>query len=255
VVHHPELDEEVAVRAARRPHLSPAAHLQPGAGVDTGGDVEVQGAPLAHPALAAALDAGVLDHAAVALTAAAGVRRDHAAEERAHLALHLPRAAADVAHDRGRAGLAARALAGAAEHRRVDRDLALRAEDHVAQLDVDADHGVVAALGARAGTPLPGAEAAEEGLEDVAEAARPARAAAQVVALPLVRIAQHVVGVGDVLEALSGLLAGVHIGVQLPRKPAVRLLDLIGRRIARHPECLVVVRHPGRLSSFRSARG
>jgi len=174
------------------------------------------------------------------------VRRHHIAEQRTHLALHLTGAVAHIA-GRGRgAGLAARALTAAAEHGRVHADLALRAEDHLAKLDIHANHRVIPALRARTRPALPAAEALpEEGLEDVAEAAcATARlTAAHVVALTLARVAQHVVCVRYALETLRRLLARVHVGVQLAGEASVRLLDLVGRRVSRDSEHFVVVRH------------
>lgn len=82
-----------------------------------------------------------------------------------------------------------------------------------------------------------GLGAAEEGVEDVAEAAETASAAegassSGVVLGALALVAQHVVGVRDVFEALGRLRARVHIGVEFAREPAIRLLDLVGRGVA-----------------------
>ena len=72
---------------------------------------------------------------------------------------------------------------------------------------------------------------------------RTASRAAHVVARALIGVAQHVVGVRHELEALGRVLAGVHVGVQLACEAPVRLLDLVGRRVARDAEDLVVVSH------------
>src|SRR5690606_17334986 len=63
----------------------------------------------------------------------------------------------------------------------------------------------------------------------------------EVVALPLLRVAQHVVRVRHLLEALGGLVARIDIRMQFPREPAVRLLDVLLTRVAIDPEYLVVV--------------
>src|SRR5690606_25839410 len=85
---------------------------------------------------------------------------------------------------------------------------------------------------------------AEEAVEDVAEtetAAAEARGAAHVVALALLRVAQHVVGVGHELETFGGLIRGIHIRMQFAREAAVGLLDLLGGCGALDPEDLVMI--------------
>jgi hypothetical protein len=96
---------------------------------------------------------------------------------------------------------------------------------------------------------------AEHGVDEVGEveatssetaveaAAHPAaeRVAAAVVEVALLRVLQHLVRLGDLLEALRRVRLVGHVGVQLHRQPAIGLLDLLGARIARHPEDLVVV--------------
>ena len=109
-------------------------------------------------------------------------------------------------------------------------------EHDILQVESDADERVLAAFTPRARSARPGTPtAAEERLEDVAEPAEAARSpaerravAAQVVPLPLLGVAQHVVGVRHELEAFGCLFARVHVGVQLPRESAVGLLDLVG---------------------------
>ena len=74
----------------------------------------------------------------------------------------------------GGARARARAVADVAEHRRVDLDVAVRAEDDVVEVDLDAQERVLAAF-----LPRPGRwrcmAAAEERVEDVAEAERAGR--------------------------------------------------------------------------------
>src|SRR5690606_36105325 len=149
-------------------------------------------APLSHATLAAALHAGMFNDRAVAVAAATWVRGHDVTEERAHLTLHLTRSPTDIAGDRRGTRLAARTLAGIAEHRGVHGDVALRPENHFAELDVDADHRVVTPFGTRARAALATAESLpKERLKHVTEtteAAHAALVAAHVVALTLVRI-------------------------------------------------------------------
>src|SRR5690606_20595019 len=100
----------------------------------------------------------------------------------------------------------------------------------------------------------------EHGAQDVAEVAlgepapEPGRAATGareagrteatkfVVLLAGVLVADHAVGLADLLEALLGPgVVGVRVGVVLAREPAVRLLDLVLRGVTGHPEHVVVV--------------
>ena len=111
----------------------------------------------------------------------------------------------------------------------------------------------------RAGRPAAAAApaeraAAEEGVEDVAEAAAAAERVAGAAAVhalgpeacrsaaPLLGVGQHLVGVGDLLEPGLGLgVAGVGVGVQLAGQAPVGPLDLVGRGVAADAEQLVVV--------------
>src|SRR5690606_20889603 len=131
-----------------------------------------------------------------------------------------------------------------------DLDVPVCTEHDVPEVEGHAHQGILAALLARAGPrSTPAALGSEEGLEDVAEASEPAEVtgsavpAAHVVATARVVVAENVVSVRDELELLRRLLARVHIRVQLTRQLSVRLLDLVRRRVARHPENLIVVRH------------
>src|SRR5690606_23244012 len=83
-----------------------------------------------------------------------------------------------------------------------------------------------------------GARAAEEGLEDVVDpAGREAERVAgagdalgpeAVVARPLLRVGQHLVGLGHGLEALGRVGVGVGVGVELAGELAEGPLDLLG---------------------------
>ena len=60
----------------------------------------------------------------------------------------------------------------------------------------------------------------------------------------LVAVAQDIVRLGDQLEALLGVLrSAVAVGVILHRKLAIRLLDVLIRRVASKLENFVEIRH------------
>src|SRR5918993_1518147 len=81
------------------------------------------------------------------------------------------------------------------------------------------------------------------GAEAAVEAAHPAaeRVAAAVVEVALLGVLENLVRLGDPFEPLGCVRLAGDVGVQLHRQPAVGLLDLLGARVARHPEDLVVV--------------
>ncbi len=200
----------------------------------------------ADPALAGAGRARVGDDRAVAAAGAARARGHDVAEQRTHGALDGPGSAADVAGDGLGARRAARALAGLAQDRGVDLDLALGAEHDLVEVDLDAQERVLAALPARTRSGRATLGRPEEGLEDVAEPERAAAVAeaglrAEVVALALLGVAQHVVGVRHELEALGRLLARVDVRMQLARELPVRLLDLVRGRRSLDAQHLVMV--------------
>ena len=63
-----------------------------------------------------------------------------------------------------------------------------------------------------------------------------------IVDLPLLRIAQNVVGFLNFLEALFGrFVAGIQVGMILARQPAIRLANLVFFGVARHSQRLVVI--------------
>ena len=115
-----------------------------------------------------------------------------------------------------------------------------------------------APLAATAEGAAPTSTGAEERLEQVAEAAASEHVAhvlaarrttdpllaVAVVAGPRIGVAEHLIGLGDLLELLLGRgIAGVRIRVQLASALAVRLLQLLRGRITRDAEQLVVVSH------------
>ncbi|OEI70024.1 hypothetical protein Cus16_0645 [Curtobacterium sp. ER1/6] len=261
VVPHLHLEVQVTRRAAGGTDLALARHLQAQTGLDARGHVDRDRPARTDAALPLARRARAGDDGAVAAAGAAGGARHDVAEQRADLALDVAGAAADVARARARAGRAARAVAGLAQHGRVDLDVLVGAEDDLVEVDLDPEQGVLSALGAapRAVPPAAATAAAEEGVEDVAEPA--GRAAAEgavglragVVAPPLLGVAQHVVRVRHVLEALGGVRARVDVRVQLARQPSVGLLDVGIGGVRLDAEDVVVVCH-GSLSRFRFGR-
>ncbi len=70
-----------------------------------------------------------------------------------------------------------------------------------------------------------------------------------------VGVAEHLVGLGDLLETLLGdRVTRVGVGVQLARLLAIRLLDLVGSCGSRDTEQLVVIGHYAVPSPSRLAR-
>ena len=67
------------------------------------------------------------------------------------------------------------------------------------------------------------------------------RVATPVVRRPLLRVGEHLVGAGDVLEPLLRLGIGIDVGVQLPGEAPVGLLDGVGVRVAGDTEEVVQV--------------
>ena len=137
-------------------------------------------------------------------------------------------------------GLAPGGLAGLAGDRGAHRHRVARAEHRLLEGEVGDHLEVLPARRARGpatAATAEGAAAAEEGVEDVvdpAAAAEAERVAAEplgaeaVVALPLLGVGQHLVGDGDLLEALLGRGIGVGVGVELPGQAAVGALDVVG---------------------------
>ena len=148
--------------------------------------------------------------------------------------------------------------AGRADNRGVHGELAGGAERALRQVKLDPDRRVPAAPrpAARAAGRA-GSRRAEDRVNELAEreAGRAAETAetartrarsgewvaAQVVHLALVRVAQHLVGLGDLLELLLRLRVRVDVRVKFPRQPTVRALDLSLRSVAANPEQRVIV--------------
>src|SRR5213079_370137 len=171
------------------------------------------------PAVARALRARRRDDRAEALALRAGTRGHDLAQEGPRHLRHLTAPAAHVTGLSGGTGRRAFPVAGRADDRRVDLDVLRGAEGRLVELDLQPDHGVLAAAGARARPAL--RRRTEERVHDVrevpeaagAEAARAAarlgqRVTAEVVDLLLLRVRQHLVGGVDLLEALLRLRIG-----------------------------------------------
>src|SRR5262249_20228469 len=93
---------------------------------------------------------------------------------------------------------------------------------------------------------------AEEAREEVAEIAEierrrgeapgaKSRVAVPVVELARLGVGEHLVRLGHLAEALLGVGLLRHVGMELPRQPPERFLDLLLVGIPRDPEQLVVV--------------
>lgn len=131
----------------------------------------------------------------------------------------------------------------------VDLDVVRDAERRFGQLDVEPQQGILATLRARPWSAA--CVLAEEGIHDVVEVealtAEPAastvaeRIAATVKCRALLRVRQHLVGDGDLLEPVGGVSGAVDIGMELARELAISFLDLISARVTSDAECCVVV--------------
>ena len=175
------------------------------------------------------------------------------AEEALHLLLHLPVSAAGGALGRRGAGLRAVARAGVAHVHALEFQRLVHAGGDLLQGQFDLGLQVHARLGpAMAAGETHVAENVLEHGEDVAEphvrevmharAAKPLVPEA-VVLLPLDRVAENLVRLGQLLEPGLGLflVALDVIGVVFQRALAVSALDLVGADIALDAKDLVVI--------------
>src|SRR5439155_17297843 len=132
-----------------------------------------------------------------------------------------------------------------------DLDLLLAAKDRLFERQGEIGPQVNPSLSAG---PTTGAGPPEEGIEDVFKAesrvksAKPAverrvdaGVAEAVVGAPLVTVAQDLVGLVDLLEAVRGARLGVPVGMVIEGKLAERTADVILRGASGDPENLVVV--------------
>src|SRR5260221_10597083 len=233
-------DVEVARRAAAHPSLALARDAELLAVVDAGRDVQGEVRLLALAALAAAARAHLVDR--LARAAAARARR-HVHEPAEHRLLDLTDLAAPVAlrarRDRG-ARLRAIAAAAFALLEPRDLDRAIAAPHRVDELDLELHPQVRAA---HRPTLAAAGLAAEEGVEQVvdAESGRAVGVPEHVVALPPLRVREHLVRLRHLAEPRGRLVRAVHVGVVLARELAVRAADLVLGRLAGHAEDAVVI--------------
>src|SRR2546428_2866755 len=231
-----EADEhvEIAGRPAAHAGLALAGDAKLLPVVDAREDRERDLAVLSLAALAAAARADLVDRLSCAAAAWAGRHVDEAAEDRL---LDLANLAAPVARAAGRdrrPGLGARPIAAFAGLEARHPDDPLSSFDRVEEVDLDLHTQVRAAhRTARLAAPE---VASGKGLEEVADA-EVAEAAAggaeHVVALAALRVGEHLIGLGDLLEALRRVRSPVHIGVALPGELVVGTADLFVRRAPR----------------------
>ena len=159
--------------------------------------------------------------------------------------MYLALAVALRAGDRAGPGRGAAPAAPLAAGDPFELDLSLGAGNSVLERDRERGAAVGAALRTRAAR----RGAAEEGVEDVAEAAEALETgeavlaaavdrghAEAVVAGALLRIGEHVVGGGDLLEPRLGLVGPVAVGVVLHGELAEGALDLLPRGVTLDPE-------------------
>jgi hypothetical protein len=263
---HAHVHVEVAGGSAPLARLARAGQAQPLAVLDPGGHVHGQGAPPPHAALALAIHAGLVDDRALAAAIGARLHADELAERRRPPDADLPGASTGRAGARPGAGCGARAAAGGTGLDPRERHLAPAAEGGLLEGDLDGHPQVVAAGRPRA----PAGAAAEErvaqdALKQVldvdaahAEAARVAGVALPgtaaglgrairlmtdlVIAGTLLGVAQHRIGLADLLEALGRRrVTRIGVGVVPARELAKGALDLRLIRAAGDAEHLVVV--------------
>src|SRR5205085_4032305 len=244
-----ERDVEVAGRSsapagvagARHPHLEPVG--------DARGDLDRHAPCALDAAVAVARLARVGDLLARPFALRARSARHHGSEDAPAPVLHLSCAATDATGPRRGSRPGPVPAARRADLERLDRDLALQAEDGFLERQRDGGEHVLAAFGAGA-TPRPAARAepsaAEEHVEDLRDVAErellgAAPATVEVVLLARRGVAADLVRAGDLLEARLRLRRGVHVRVMLAREPPVGLADLVLCGVAGHAEDLVEV--------------
>src|SRR5260370_21897063 len=248
----PDPEEQATGRAAARADLALAGQLDMRSVLDAGRYRHLDGAPGADPAVPVAFRARMGDHRAVAAAPWTGPRRHHLAEEGPGDLAHLAAPAAHLTRVRVRTRRRALTRAGGADNRGVDDKLPGRAERTLGQVKLDPQGGIAASSGPPA-RPACARSRPEERVHDVAERksrgepARPGRArwrelvGAEIVHLALIGVGQHLVRLGDLLEAFLSLRVRVHVRMQLTRQSAVRLLDLVLAGVAANAERGVVV--------------
>ena len=223
--------------------------LDAGAGVDARRDLDVDGATSPDPAVAGALRARIGDDGAEAAAGGAGriVRTSPRNDRWTWLISPRPEHVVQVAVDvPGAVPAPLHSVQVTAVSTLISFD---DPERRLAEVELEPDQRVLAAAGARTWAARPGALPEErvhdvgerEALAEAAGSRRGQRVAAEVVHLPLLGVAQHVVRPRDLLEPLLGGGVRVDVGVQLAGQLAVGLLDLLGTRVARDAEDFVQV--------------
>src|SRR5437867_8591506 len=251
VLLEPDEDIEVTGWSSAHTGLALTGDAQLLAVVDARGNGQSDLAVLALAAFPAAAGALLVDRLAGPAAAWAGGDVHEAPEHRLlHLA-HLAATVAGRARRRRRSRLRTVPVAALARLEPRHRDDSLAALDGVEEVDLDL-HPEIGAAHRTAGL-APAEVTAEERLEEVADpelAEAPGPGADHVVALSPLRVGQHLVRLGDRLEALRGVRCAVHVRVVLPRELPVGAPDLLVRRRARDAEENVVVGRRGHLLSL-----
>ena len=247
---HAQIDVEIARRTAAQPGVALAREPHLRAIGHAGGDVHLQPAVALLATDAAAGVAGMLDHRAFALAGLAGRYVDEATED---VALHPPHLAGAVADRTGgalRPRLGPAPAADRAMFQPRGANLLLRAEDRLGEVEFDLNPQIAAAH--RPGRPAP----AEEGVEDIAEAAevealeaaalgKVGGRAVAVVLGPLLRVREHLIRRRNALELSFSRrflsLVGHPVGVMLHRQLAKGTPDVVLRSGALDTENLVEV--------------
>ena len=251
-------DRNKAVAIAGRPAvgtgLALALQAEPGVAVDPGGDFDFAADVVPHEARPVTLRARILDRCAGAFAArAGGLHREDAGR--------LDDAARTAAVAAG-FGLGARPrAASAASGTRAmasELDGLLRAPRRLLQADSDLGADVGALVDAASAATH---SAAEKVAEDIAEGGKdvvgvvelggPARAAdarvaVTVVASPFLAVAEHVEGLGGLLEFFGRfVVALIAIGMKLHRHIAIAVRDLIVGGRARDSQHFVIIAFDG----------
>src|SRR6266571_1212755 len=216
-----DLKEQVTGRATARADLSLTGQLNVCAVLHPGRDRDLDGAASAYPAVAVAFGAGMGHQRAVATAARAWPRGHHLAEEGASHLAHLSAAATHLACLRMRTGGCSLTGTGRADHRGVDYKFTRCAEGALSEIELYPQRRVPAPARPAARSPGSGART-EESVHDVAEreacgkpagtgAAGRERVGAEIIHLALVRVGEHLIGLGDLFEALLRMRIGIDI--------------------------------------------
>src|SRR5438105_10884764 len=233
-------DVEVARRAGTGAGLALAGDAELLAVVDAGGDRQHDVALLALAALTPAPGAQLVDRLPRAAAPRAGGHVDEPAEHRLLDLAHLAPTLALLARGDRRARLGAVAAAALAGLEPRDLDPPLASPHRVDELDLELHAQIRAAhRSALTTTRL----ATEEGVEQVVdpEPDGPVAGAEHVVALPPLRVGQHLVGLGHLAEPRGRLIGLVDVRVVLARELAVRAADLVLGRLTGDAQDGVVI--------------